>query len=44
MAIEAKNFDEKDVLISRFYALRAGLSVIAEETEKLREANDEIHQ
>lgn len=36
MAIEAKEFTEKDELIANFYALRAGLSVIATETEKIR--------
>ena len=41
MAIDAKEFTEKDELIAKFYTLRAGLSAAAEEAEKLREANDE---
>ena len=36
MAIEASQFTEKDQLIAKFYTLRAGLSVIAEKTEKIK--------
>ena len=42
MAIEARTFDEKDELIARFYTLRAGLSVIAAETQKFKKNNDEM--
>ena len=37
MAIEAKEFTEKDELIAKFYTLRAGLSAVAEETKQIRE-------
>ena len=37
MAIEAKDFTEKDELIAQFYTLRAGLSVIAEEMKYIRD-------
>ncbi len=42
MAIEAYQFTEKDELLAKFYTLRAGLSVIAEENNSLRIANDEL--
>ena len=42
MAIEASKFTEKDELIAKFYTLRAGLSVIAEETEKIKAAEKEL--
>ena len=42
MAIEAKDFTEKDELIAKFYTIRAGLSVIAEETEKFRKLEEKI--
>ena len=42
MAIEASKFTEKDELIAKFYTLRAGLSVIAEETEKIRQAEQHL--
>ena len=42
MAIEASKFTEKDELISRFYTLRAGLSVISEETEKIKQAEQHL--
>ena len=44
MAIEASKFTEKDELISKFYTLRAGLSVIAEETSKIREGEYELRE
>ena len=43
MAIEASNLTKKDELISKFYTVRAGLSVIAEETEKIRKAEEEYN-
>lgn len=43
MAIEASNLTEKDELIAKFYTIRAGLSVIAEESEKIRSLEDEIN-
>lgn len=36
MAIEARDFTEKDELIKKFYNVRAGLSVIAEENQKIK--------
>lgn len=42
MAIEARQFTDKDELIANFYALRAGLSVIAEETEKITDVEKKI--
>ena len=42
MAIEASKFTEKDKLIAKFYTLRAGLSVIAEETDKIKAAEKEL--
>lgn len=44
MAIEASKFTEKDELIAKFYTLRAGLSVIAEETEKIKAAETGFEQ
>lgn len=44
MAIEASKFTEKDELIAKFYSLRAGLSVIAEETEKIKATETKINQ
>ncbi len=44
MAIEASKFTEKDELIANFYSLRAGLSVIAEETEKIKATENEINK
>lgn len=38
MAIEAKKLIEKDELINKFYTVRAGLSVIAKESAKIRAA------
>lgn len=43
MAIEAKEFTEKDELIASFYTLRAGLSVIATETKKIRRKSEELN-
>lgn len=42
MAIDASKFTEKDELIAKFYTLRAGLSVIAEETGKIKQAEREL--
>ncbi len=42
MAINAGNFTEKDNLIAQFYALRAGLSAISEETEEIQSLENEI--
>ncbi len=42
MAIEANQLTERDTLIEKFYTVRAGLSVIAEENEKIREAKEDI--
>ena len=42
MAIEASNLTEKDELIAKFYTIRAGLSVIAEESGKIRTLESEI--
>lgn len=42
MANEASQFTQKDELISKFYLLRAGLSVIAEETNKIKTAEAEL--
>ena len=42
MAIEAKDFTEKDELIAKFYTIRAGLSAIAEESEKIRDAENKV--
>ena len=42
MAIDASKFTDKDKLIAKFYTLRAGLSVIAEETEKIKTVENEI--
>ncbi len=42
MAIDAGNFTDKDKLIANFYTLRSGLSIIAEESEKIRKAETEI--
>ena len=41
MPIEASKFINKDELIAKFYTLRAGLSVIAEETDKIKRADEE---
>ena len=42
MAIDASTFTQKDELIAKFYTLRAGLSVIAEETDKIKNAENEL--
>jgi len=42
MAIEAGQLTEKDELIGKFYAVRAGLSVIADENAKIRRQEEEI--
>ena len=42
MAIEAQQFTEKDELIAKFYTLRAGLSAIAEENEKISSVQSQI--
>ena len=42
MAIDAKEFTEKDELIAKFYTLRAGLSAAAEEAEKVEKAENEL--
>lgn len=42
MAIDASKFTDKDKLIAKFYTLRAGLSVIAEETEKIKRADEAL--
>ena len=44
MAINAGNFTEKDKLIAQFYTLRAGLSAISDETEKIRRKENEISE
>lgn len=42
MAIEASNLTEKDELITKFYTVRAGLSVIAKESSKIRLAESKF--
>lgn len=42
MAIEAKNLNKKDELIGKFYTIRAGLSVIAGESKKIRDAESNL--
>ena len=42
MAIEAQQFTQKDELIAKFYTLRAGLSAIAEENQKLTNSVSQI--
>ena len=44
MAIDASSLTEKDELIAKFYTIRAGLSVIAEESEKIRKLENEIQE
>lgn len=44
MAIDASSLTEKDELIAKFYTIRAGLSVIAEESEKIRKIEKEIQE
>jgi hypothetical protein len=44
MAIEASNLTEKDELISKFYTVRAGLSVIAEESAKIHLAESNLEK
>ena len=44
MAIEASKFTEKDELIAKFYTLRAGLSAIAEETDKIKKVEQELSE
>ena len=43
MAIEASNLTEKDELIAKFYTIRAGLSVIAEESYRVKDKENEIY-
>jgi len=42
MAIDANQLTEKDELIAKFYTVRAGLSVIAEETKKISDSEAKI--
>ena len=42
MAIDANKYTQKDELIAKFYTLRAGLSVIAEETDKIKAAENDL--
>ena len=44
MAIDASKFTDKDKLIAKFYTLRAGLSVIAEETDKIKHEEDKVKE
>ena len=44
MAIEASNLTEKDELITKFYTVRAGLSVIAEQSSKIRLAESNLEK
>lgn len=44
MAIDANKLTEKDELVSQFYTLRAGLSAIAKESNKLRNAENHIQK
>ncbi|MBQ7338538.1 MAG: hypothetical protein IJW40_08820 [Clostridia bacterium] len=44
MAIEAREYTEKDELIGQFYALRAGLSAIAQETQEIHEIEEKIYE
>ena len=44
MPIEESKFIGKDELIAKLYTLRAGLSIIAEETEKIKSAEEEIRK
>ena len=43
MTIEAGNLTEKDELISKFYTIRAGLSVIAEQSDRIRNAEAKLN-
>lgn len=43
MAIEASGFTEKDELIAKFYTVRAGLSVIAEESKKIADTKSSLN-
>ena len=42
MAIDAKKIQNNDELIAKFYTLRAGLSVIADETQKIKVSEKEL--
>ena len=42
MAIDASKFTKKGELIAKFYTLRAGLSVIAEDTDKIKTSENEL--
>ena len=43
MAIEAKQYDKKEELIAKFYTLRAGLSVIADQSEIIMDSQRECN-
>ena len=44
MNIIEGNFTEKDKLIAQFYTLRAGLSAISDETDKIKRLETEIEE